>query len=222
MKKYTWPEQQGFSAFPIARPGYSFIAVSAFVTAVLAITGLKLIAVIGLAVTVFICFFFRDPDRVCPDEKNTVVSPADGRIVFAGHLEKCPYFEGSCQKISVFMSVFNVHVNRIPFDGKVTGIDYYPGSFVNASFDKASADNERNAVTIATPDGRSYTVVQIAGLVARRIICGIKVGDDVSRGKRYGMICFGSRLDIYLPVDSKISVSMGEKVKAGFTVLATL
>jgi phosphatidylserine decarboxylase len=120
------------------------------------------------------------------------------------------------------MSVFNVHVNRIPFDGKVKAIDYFPGTFVNASFDKASLDNERNAVTITAADGRSYTVVQIAGLIARRIICGLKIGDDVSRGRRYGMICFGSRLDLYLPVESEISVSINEKVKAGFTILATL
>ncbi|WP_027359505.1 phosphatidylserine decarboxylase family protein [Desulforegula conservatrix] len=222
MKKFIWPEQQSHSAFPIARPGYSFIFASAFVTAILAITGLKAFALLSLGITIFICYFFRDPDRVCPEVEGGVISPADGKVVFAGPMESNPYFEGPCQKISVFMSVFNVHVNRIPYDGKVKAIDYFPGKFFNASLDKASTDNERNAVTVELKNGRCYTFVQIAGLIARRIICGIKVGDNVSRGTRYGMICFGSRLDIYLPEDAKINVSNGEKVMAGFTVIANL
>jgi len=222
MKKFIWPEQQSHSAFPIARPGYSFIFASAFVTAILAITGLKAFALLSLGITIFICYFFRDPDRVCPEVEGGVISPADGKVVFAGPVENNPYLGGPCQKISVFMSVFNVHVNRIPYDGKVKAIDYFPGKFFNASLDKASTDNERNAVTVELKDGRCYTFVQIAGLIARRIICGIKVGDNVSRGTRYGMICFGSRLDIYLPEDAKINVSNGEKVMAGFTVIANL
>lgn len=222
MKKYIWPEQQSHSAFPIARPGYPFIFASAFVTAVLAITGLKAFALLALGITLFICYFFRDPDRVCPDVDGAVISPADGKVVFSGPLESCPFFEGPCQKISVFMSVFNVHVNRIPYDGKVKAIDYFPGKFFNASLDKASLDNERNAVTVSIEDGRTYTVVQIAGLIARRIICGLKVGDDVSRATRYGMICFGSRLDIYLPSDARLEVANGNRVKAGHTVLSSL
>jgi len=222
MKKNIWPEQQSYSAFPIARPGYSFIFASAFVTAILAITGFRALALFSLGITIFICYFFRDPDRGYQESGNGLISPADGKVVFAGPMENNPYFEGPCQKISVFMSVFNVHVNRIPYDGMVKSIDYFPGKFFNASLDKASTDNERNAVTVEIADGRSYTFVQIAGLIARRIICGIKVGDRVSRGTRYGMICFGSRLDIYLPVDAKISVSKGEKVMAGFTVIANL
>jgi len=222
MKKFIWPEQQSHSAFPIARPGYSFIFASAFVTAILAITGFKAVALLSLALTIFICYFFRDPDRICPEAEGGLVSPADGKVVFAGEMDSSPYFEGPCKKISVFMSVFNVHVNRIPYNGKVKSIDYFPGKFFNASLDKASLDNERNAVTVELSDGRSYTFVQIAGLIARRIICGVKVGDNVSRGTRYGMICFGSRLDIYLPVDAKINVSTGEKVMAGFTVIANL
>lgn len=224
MKKFAWPEQQNYSAFPIARPGYSFIFASTFVTAILAIIGFKISALIFLGITIFICFFFRDPDRVCPVTDKGLISPADGKVVFAGNVDSNPYHEGSgaCQKVSVFMSVFNVHVNRIPFDGIVKSIEYFPGKFFNASLDKASTDNERNAVTVETADGKVYTFVQIAGLIARRIICGIKVGDSVSRGTRYGMICFGSRLDIYLPADATIKVSKGEKVKAGFTVIADL
>lgn len=222
MKKYIWPEQQSHSAFPIARPGYAFIFISAFVTAIFAITGLKVLALLSLGITIFVCYFFRDPDRVCPNVEGGVISPADGKVVFAGPMDSCPYFDGPCQKISVFMSVFNVHVNRIPYDGKVKSIDYFPGKFFNASLDKASVDNERNAVTVSLPDGRSYTFVQIAGLIARRIICGLKVGDDVSRATRYGMICFGSRLDIYLPADARIAVSNGERVTAGYTVIANL
>jgi len=222
MSNFFFPDSPGQTAFPVARAGYRLILASAFITVVLALTGLSVLALMGLAVTVFICCFFRDPDRVVPGSDNTVVSPADGKIVEAAILNNSPYFEGQCLKISVFMTVFDVHVNRIPHEGEVQKINYHPGKFISANLDKASSDNERNAVFIKTDQGKKYCVVQIAGLIARRIICHINKGDKVIRGQRFGMICFGSRLDVYLPDDTILNVRIGDKVKAGTSILGYL
>lgn len=222
MEKYVWPETPSHSAFPIARPGYAFIAGAAFITAILAIVGLTVLATAALGITVFICYFFRDPDRVVPDMDTAVVSPADGKVILVNHVDANPFEEGRCLKISIFMSVFNVHVNRIPYDGKITGIRYNPGKFFTASLDKASTDNEQNALLLETEAGRTVCFVQIAGLVARRIVCNIKEGDRFKKGQRFGMICFGSRLDVYLPEDADISVAVGDKVKAASSVLGHL
>jgi phosphatidylserine decarboxylase len=140
-------------------------------------------------------------------------------VIIAEKVEENPYIQGPALKISIFMSVFNVHVNRIPMDGVVSEVRYFPGKFFNASFDKASEDNERNAVIIDSDRGFRYATVQIAGLIARRIICGIKAGDPVKRGTRFGLICFGSRLDVYLPVDASVAVQVGDKVQAGTTII---
>jgi len=134
-------------------------------------------------------------------------------------MENSPFFKGSCMKISIFMSVFNVHVNRIPHEGRIKTIDYYPGNFFSANMDKASRENEHNAVFLETEEGKNICVVQIAGLIARRIICKIQEGDMVARGQRFGLICFGSRLDVYLPPDIRLNVAIGERVKAGISVL---
>lgn len=222
MNKFTWPEKPSMSAYPIAKEGIPFITVASVTTVFLALIGFKFIAFLSLVVTFFICFFFRDPDRVIRNEEGALSSPADGKVIFAERVDENPYIEGPCTKISIFMSVFNVHVNRIPFSGKVTDIRYFPGKFINASFDKASEHNERNALIIETDEGIRYATVQIAGLVARRIICRINEGDQVERGQRYGVICFGSRLDVYLPENSRLNVSVGEKVQAGTTVLGYL
>lgn len=219
MNRFTWPEKPSMAAYPIACQGIPFIVVAAATTIFLALIGFKLPAFLSLLITFFICFFFRDPDRVIREGEGAVSSPADGKVIFAEKVAENPYVEGPCMKISIFMSVFNVHVNRIPFNGKVADIRYFPGKFFNASFDKSSEHNERNAVIIETEQGIRYATVQIAGLVARRIICGLKVGDKVERGTRYGIICFGSRLDVYLPENSELNVSVGEKVQAGTTVL---
>ncbi len=219
MNTYSWPEKPSLTAFPIARPGIPFILAAALTTLVLAIAGFAFLMLISLALTLFICFFFRDPDRVVQDHAGAISSPADGKIVFAERIEDNPYIQGPCIKISIFMSVFNVHVNRIPLDGVVSEIRYFPGKFVNASFDKASVHNERNAVIIDSDKGFKYATVQIAGLIARRIICGIQAGDHVQRGGRFGLICFGSRLDVYLPVDMEIAVKLGDKVQAGTTII---
>ena len=219
MDKFSRPEPSSRTAFPVATAGYPFIFASAFTTGVVALLQLQALALIGLAVTFFIAFFFRDPDRVVPTATRAIVSPADGKIVFADRVEQTPFYEGHCTKISIFMSVFNVHVNRIPHDGQVERIAYHPGKFLNAALDKASEDNERNALFITTDTGQSYCVVQIAGLIARRILCYIQAGDVVHRGHRFGLICFGSRLDVYLPPDAAVDVTVGNKVQAGTSIL---
>ncbi|WP_239351635.1 phosphatidylserine decarboxylase [Snodgrassella communis] len=173
------------------------------------------------ALTAFVVQFFRDPARDIPTGPEDVLSPADGRIVV---LEKTtdPYRGVNALKISVFMNVFNVHSNRCPIDGKVERVDYFKGSFLNASVDKASVQNERNAVLAVTNTGRPVTFVQVAGLVARRILCYVNAHDILHRGNRYGLIRFGSRVDVYLPEDATALVAIGDKVRASSTVLATL
>jgi phosphatidylserine decarboxylase len=208
--------------FPVAREGYPFILGSAFATAIVAILGLYVLALFFLAVTFFVFFFFRDPERVIPEDEKAVVSPADGKVVEVNVVQEGDFAAERMLKISIFMSIFNVHVNRIPDNGRVTDVSYYPGKFLSANLDKASRDNERNAVSLEIGRGRKLIVVQVAGLIARRIICKIRKGDRLSRGERFGMICFGSRLDVYLPPDTAPAVSVGDKVLAGTSVLGCL
>jgi len=222
MQNYNRIEPASQTAFPIARPGMPFIAAAAFATVVLALLEISSLALLGLLTTVFICYFFRDPDRVIPDVAGAVVSPADGKIIRVEQLQQSPYTSGACRKISIFMSVFNVHVNRIPFDGLIKRIAYYPGKFFSANLDKASRLNEHNAIYLQTDTDQDLCFVQIAGLVARRIICNIQEGDTVVRGQRFGLICFGSRLDVYLPADATIMINTGDVVKAGTSVLGKL
>ncbi len=219
MDKYSRSDPPSQTAFPVARAGYPFILVAAFSTAVLALLGLTSLTLIGLAVTFCICGFFRDPDRVIAVAKGVVVSPADGKIIAANVVDNNPFLNGEAMKISIFMSVFNVHVNRVPYSGRVKEIDYYPGKFFSANLDKASQQNEHNAVSIEMENGKPLCVVQIAGLIARRIICHLQPGDQVLRGQRFGLICFGSRLDVYLPTDIKLKSAVGDKVKAGTSIL---
>ncbi|MDO1510537.1 MULTISPECIES: phosphatidylserine decarboxylase [unclassified Neisseria] len=171
--------------------------------------------------TVFALQFFRDPSRPIPQDADAVLCPADGRIVVVERALD-PYREIEALKISVFMNVFNVHSQRSPIDGTVTAVEYNAGKFVNAALDKASTENERNAVLVTTRSGREITFVQVAGLVARRILCYAKVGDSLVRGERYGFIRFGSRVDVYLPIDAQAQVSIGDKVSASSTILARL
>ena len=222
MRKFVWADKPAPVAFPIARAGYPIIWASAFVTAIFALLGYILPTLIFLAITVFVCAFFRDPDRLIPSEQGAVVSPADGKVISISRVDGSPFDREKWTKISIFMSVFNVHVNRIPYDGNITDIDYYPGRFFSANLDKASEKNERNAVMLETREGVKICFVQIAGLIARRIICGLQSGDSVCRGQRFGMICFGSRLDVYLPVDFIVEVQLGKMVRAGTTVLGQL
>ena len=171
--------------------------------------------------TAFALQFFRDPSRPIPQDADAVLGPADGRIVV---VEKAldPYRNVEALKISVFMNVFNVHSQRAPVDGTITGVEYNKGKFVNAALDKASTENERNAVLATTRSGREITFVQVAGLVARRILCYIGEGEKVVRGERYGFIRFGSRVDVYLPLDARAEVAIGDKVSASSTILARL
>jgi phosphatidylserine decarboxylase len=175
-----------------------------------------------MAATIFICAFFRDPDRVTPANAGLVIAPADGRVVFTGVVNENPFVEGPCLKIGIFMTVFNVHVNRIPFSGVVKKIFYYPGKFYSANMEKASTENEHNAVIIETEAHGRIAVVQIAGLIARRIICHVREDDAVIVGRRFGIICFGSRVDVYLPPETVLNVVKGDKVKAGVSILGSM
>jgi phosphatidylserine decarboxylase len=219
MENYVWSDQPSSVAFPIERAGYAFVFAAAFVTAVMALLGVTTLALIGLAATFFICYFFRDPDRVVPHQDGAIVSPADGKIVAVERVDQSPYYDGSSIKISIFMSIFNVHVNRIPHEGDIKRISYYPGKFFSANLDKASQLNEHNAIWVDTGNGRQICFVQIAGLIARRIICRVQEGDTVKRGQRFGLICFGSRLDVYLPESAAVKVDLGDRVQAGTSVL---
>jgi phosphatidylserine decarboxylase len=210
------------TAFPVAKAGYPVIAAAAFLTLILALLEWTIPTVASLGLTFFVVSFFRDPDRLVTTAPGAVVSPADGRIIKLEKLENSDYYQGTALKISIFMSIFNVHVNRVPVSGTVEAVDYHPGKFLVASLDKACVDNERNALFIATEEGLRVTVVQIAGLVARRIISSLQPGDAVQRGRRFGMICFGSRLDVYLPPESRSEVMIGQRVHAGSTVLGYL
>lgn len=202
----------------VAPEGYPFIFLCAFSTLVFAVMGWWPLALVFLALTWFAGHFFRDPERVVPTGEGLAVSPADGKIVkiqpmpdpFTGTTRVC---------ISVFMNVFSVHVNRSPVAGTVKAITYHSGKFLNAAWDKASRENERCAYIVDGRDG-AFTMVQIAGLVARRIVCRVSEGETVERGERFGMIRFGSRVDVYLPDEYVPAVSVGQKVAAGQTVLA--
>jgi phosphatidylserine decarboxylase len=222
MKRFTWADAPSQTAFPIARPGYPLIGAAAFATAVFALLGLVVPGLIGLLATLFICAFFRDPDRLVPDEPGLVVSPADGKVIRVDDVADSAVYGGACRQVSIFMNVFNVHVNRIPCSGRVAEVAYTPGRFMAADKAAASDANERNAVAIETEGGRKVVAVQVAGLIARRIICRVQAGDGVERGQRFGMICFGSRLDVYLPPDAEPVVGRGQKVSAGSSAIARL
>lgn len=205
----------------IAREGWPFLAIVAILALALQSFDLTFLSVLAWVAFLFVLQFFRDPPRYIPAQKNAVVSPADGRIVAVERVED-PYAQREALKISVFMNVFNVHSNRIPIGGEIKSVDYFPGLFVNADLDKASTQNERNAIVIHTESGATVTAVQVAGLIARRILCYVKPADNVEKGQRYGFIRFGSRVDVYLPTDSVPKVAIGDKVSASSTVLAEL
>lgn len=213
MKHYPHPK--------FAKEGWLFIAISVFLAlSVLFLAGL-IPALPFILVAAFVLQFFRDPARTIPQDENIILSPADGKVIC---IEKAtdPYQNVEALKISVFMNVFNVHSNRSPVDGEVVDVQYFKGKFVNADFDKASTENERNAVVVRLNNGVKITFVQVAGLIARRILCYTKVGSWLKRGERYGFIRFGSRVDLYLPLDVIPLVTIGQKVKATETILAKL
>lgn len=209
---------------PMHPEGRKFVAIAAAITVLLFLLWEPL-GWIGVGLTVWVYYFFRDPVRVTPDRKGIMVSPADGVVSLlepAVPPAELGLGDEAMTRISVFMSVFNCHVNRAPAAGTITAVAYRPGKFLNASLDKASEDNERNGITIELPDGRKFGTVQIAGLVARRILCWSKEGQEIGIGERFGLIRFGSRLDIYLPQGAKPMVSIGQTMIAGETVIADL
>jgi phosphatidylserine decarboxylase len=204
----------------IAREGWPFLA-GAIVVAVLVTLWSPMTSIIFWIIALFVLQFFRDPPRMAPDAAAAVLSPADGRVV-AVEAVRDPYANRDALKISVFMNVFNVHSNRAPVDGQVLDVQYFAGRFFNAALSKASLENERNAMVLRTPGGHVVTAVQVAGLVAKRILCYAKKDDALLRGQRYGFIRFGSRVDVYLPPGSRPRVTLGDKVSATSSVLADL
>ncbi|MBU0621381.1 MAG: phosphatidylserine decarboxylase [Gammaproteobacteria bacterium] len=204
----------------IAREGWPFLAIS-LVLAVAVSAWCVTWSIPFWIIFLFVLQFFRDPAREIPQGEGLVLVPADGRVIKVERASD-PYGERDAILVSVFMNVFNVHSNRSPVDGTVQKVQYFPGRFVNADLDKASTENERNAVVLKTNDGQTVTFVQVAGLIARRILCYIKAGDVLARGQRYGFIRFGSRVDVYLPLTATVKVAIGDKVRATETLLAKL
>ncbi|MBT1075554.1 phosphatidylserine decarboxylase family protein [Geobacter grbiciae] len=211
---------------PIAAEGYPFIAGAVLIAVVLAVLGSKIPAFFFLAVffgalTLFIVFFFRNPERTTPADENAVIAPADGVVIYLGPSRE-EHLGEEMTKISIFMSVFNVHVNRVPITGKVLDTFYIKGKFLDVRDDRATFENEQAGLIIETAKGMKMVVVQVAGLIARRIVCYAAKGDQLVRGKRYGLIRFGSRLDVYLPSEAAVRVRMGDKTVAGETILGLL
>ena len=207
------------SSTGIAKEGCPAIGLTALASLVFALLGCGFLALLFLALCTFSLYFFRDPERVAPRDRSLATSPADGRILHV-HTRRDPMTGEESTCISIFMNLFNVHVNRVPIDCEVVDICYWPGKFFNASLDKASTDNERCAYRLRDSNAEQWTIVQIAGLIARRIVCRVQVGDCLEKGDRFGMIRFGSRVDLYLPASHKPAVVVGDKVVAGQTVIA--
>jgi phosphatidylserine decarboxylase len=206
---------------PIAAEGWPFIIPLAIVTGLLFALGWKNTAYAALMLTLFVVFFFRDPERAIPEGKDLVVSPADGKVIVVKDIYEPDYLKQDVTQISIFLSVFNVHVNRAPIEGTIEVVKYNPGKFHVASVDKASQENEQTGMIIAQGD-RKILVKQIAGLIARRIVCYASPGDPIKRGERYGLIRFGSRVDIFLPSNTEIRVKPGDRVKGARDILGVL
>lgn len=208
---------------PIAREGIPFILTGIGLTCVFLILDLLVLAIPLAVLTSFIIFFFRDPERNLVNSEKAVLTPADGKIIAIERLANGDNrFPDTAVKLSIFMSVFNAHINRIPVGGRISQLIYHPGKFFSANLDKASLHNENNMVLLETDNREKIVLVQVAGLIARRIVCWVKAGDYVKTGQRFGLIRFGSRLEVYLPPDSTITVRKGEKVKAGQTIIGYL
>jgi len=224
------PMQDFFDAlkllsFPIHREGYKFIFIFAIATAILSLFG-KTLGLVGLVATIWCIFFFRNPVRTTPIEEKIIVSPADGRVTKVEYGVEAPsdlgFKDKKWNKLSIFLNVFNVHVNRVPISGKITKINYRSGKFLSANVDEASTENERNSVVIKDSSDNDIVFVQVAGLVARRIVCDLKEGQEVKIGSEYGIIRFGSRLDVYFPENIEIKALVGQTMIGGETIIAKL
>jgi phosphatidylserine decarboxylase len=210
---------------PVHREGYKFIAIFLAVTLLMFWLGADTLGWIGVIASLWCAYFFRDPERVTPSRTGLVISPADGRVSLIVQVVPPPELNlprEPMTRVSVFMNVFDVHVNRSPVDGQIVHLAYVPGAFLNADLDKASEDNERQALTLELADGKRIGVVQIAGLVARRIVKFVDDGDRLAAGQRFGLIRFGSRVDVYLPLGINPLVCTGQRAIAGETIIADL
>ncbi|MBW1712124.1 MAG: phosphatidylserine decarboxylase family protein [Deltaproteobacteria bacterium] len=207
---------------PVAKEGWPFILAPALLALLLAVAGCLWGGLIFFGLACGTTFFFRDPERTFSAEQGAVVSPADGKIVFLGQVEASPLGGGPAVKVSIFMNICDVHVHRSPAGGQVVDLKYVPGQFFNASLDKASEKNERLHLALQTEEGTKMEVVQIAGLIARRIVCWVRPGDRLEAGERLGMIRFGSRVDLYLPLEIQLWVGHGQRVKAGQSLIGKL
>ncbi|MDO8426787.1 MAG: phosphatidylserine decarboxylase family protein [Deltaproteobacteria bacterium] len=204
---------------PIAPEGYPFILPALLGIIIVWAAGFFWLEAVLLPLVAFVVAFFRDPERRVPSDKDSIISPADGKVIKVEHLRDDRFLKSEAQRISIFMNVFNVHVNRAPASGRVKKILYNKGKFFNASLDKASLENEQNALIVEAENGKTFAFNQIAGLIARRIVCYAKEGSKLIKGERFGMIRFGSRVDVYLPKGCKVAVTVGDKVKAGSSIL---
>jgi phosphatidylserine decarboxylase len=207
---------------PVAKEGYPFIGFMAFITLVFALLSCDWLVWPCLILTIFVLCFFRDPERFVPTDENIMVSPADGKVIIAETVTDDTFTQGQAYKVSIFMNVFNVHVNRAPMSGTVEQIQYRPGKFYAADSEKGALQNEYCGVILRTESGQKMAFVQIAGLIARRIICWLEPGDSVKKGRRFGLIRFGSRVDLYLPLEAELLVQVGQKVRSGETPIAKL
>lgn len=207
---------------PVAREGLPYLAAAAFTTLVSAILGCPFLTWPLLLLTLLMGHFFRDPERIFTAEPDDVIAPAEGKVIAIERLPSARFMDQPCLKISIFMSVFDVHVNRIPCSGTVLGMYYQKGRFLAAGLGRASRENEQNWVWIRTEAGQDVVMTQVAGLIARRIVCWPKAGDQVVRGERFGMIRFGSRMDVYVPENSEVLVSKGAHVYGGETAICRL
>jgi phosphatidylserine decarboxylase len=203
----------------IAKEGLPYIIGLALLSLVFAILGWGIPAGLTFIGLILVVNFFRDPERTTPHVPDAVVAPADGRVIYVGKVFEDRFLDREALKISIFMSIFDVHVNRIPFSGEVESVHYEKGTFFSANLDKASQDNEHNAVVLSIPGGERMVFIQIAGLVARRIDCWLQPGNQVQRGERFGLIRFGSRLDLFVPVGCRPAVREGHRVKAGESIV---
>jgi len=206
----------------VAVEGYPFIGLFAFVTLVFALLDWGFMTFLALCLTLFTVYFFRNPERHIPLDEGCVVAPADGKVIFVGKVLEDRFFQEEVTKLSIFMSVFNVHVNRVPYSGKVVDMFYNKGEFLNAALDKASLQNEQAGIFLETPSGKKLLFVQIAGLIARRIVTYPVIGSVLEKGMRYGLIRFGSRVDVYFPPNSRVMLSVGDRTVAGETILGYL
>ena len=206
----------------IASEGYVFILLSAFFTVIFFFTAPLWISFLLFLVTLWIVWFFRNPERRTPQGEKLVIAPADGKVIKIEDIRDHELMMGPLKKVSIFMNIFSVHVNRVPCAGRIETIRYYEGKYLSANLDKASSDNERNGLVIRMNDGRAIGMIQIAGLVARRIVCWANEGMMVKKGERFGLIRFGSRVEVLMPADTTVTVKQGDKVRAGETPIGGL